>query len=174
MFPPPQQPQTSHHNDNHNRLTLLLADTNRTSSSAGGLGVLTSDTQTPVVTETTMCADLLEPFQILTQLAFHTVCQHLRVLAVHNVALSVQEPCWDLVLRRVLDDGDDSLEFFRGDFTGTVICVLVPALFNLGIFVPLVQVDIGFLADEVGVASPDTLDSGQGVHDFLLAIDVCV
>lgn len=40
--------------------------------------------------------------------------------------------------------------------------------------IPLVQVDIGFLADQVGVAATDTLDSGQGIHDLLLAIDVGV
>lgn len=32
-----------------NRLTLLLADTNSATSSASGLGMLTSDTETPVV-----------------------------------------------------------------------------------------------------------------------------
>lgn len=42
------------------------------------------------------------------------------------------------------------------------------------IFVPLVQVDISLLADQVGVSSAYTLDSGQGVHDLLLAIDVGV
>ena len=40
--------------------------------------------------------------------------------------------------------------------------------------VPLVEVDIGLLADQVGVAATDTLDLGQGVHDLLLAIDVRV
>jgi hypothetical protein len=40
--------------------------------------------------------------------------------------------------------------------------------------IPFVQVDIGLLADQVGVAAPDTLDLGQGVHDLLLAIDVGV
>jgi len=57
----------------------------------------------------------------------------------------------------VLDDCDDSLEFFGCDFTSA-----------------LVQVDIGLLADEVGVATADTLDPGQGVHNFLFAIDVGV
>jgi len=60
-------------------------------------------------------------------------------------------------LSGVLDDGNNSLEFFGGDFTGT-----------------LAEVHIGFLADQVGVATTDTLDFGQGVHDFLLAIDVGV
>lgn len=63
------------------------------------------------MTQPTMRPDLLQPLQILAQLAVHAVRQHLRVLAVHNVALPVQEPRRDLVLRRVLDDGHDPLEF---------------------------------------------------------------
>ena len=39
---------------------------------------------------------------------------------------------------------------------------------------PLVEVDIGLFADQVGVTTADTLDLGQGVHDFALAIDVGV
>jgi hypothetical protein len=93
-------------------LALLLADTDGTTSPAGGLGVLTTDTQAPVVTQTTVGTDLLQTLQILTQLALHTVGQHLRVLAVDDIALSVQEPRGDLVLGRVLDNGDDALEFF--------------------------------------------------------------
>ena len=42
-----------------------------------------------------------------------------------------------------------------------------------GRIVPLVEVDIGLLADQVGVATTDTLDLGHGVHDLLLAIDLC-
>jgi len=38
--------------------------------------------------------------------------------------------------------------------------------------VPLVQVDICLLADQVGVTTSDTLDFGQGVHDLLLAVDI--
>lgn len=40
--------------------------------------------------------------------------------------------------------------------------------------VPLAEVDIGLLADEVGVAATDTLDLGQSVHDLLLSINVGV
>lgn len=39
---------------------------------------------------------------------------------------------------------------------------------------PLVQVNIGFLADDVGVSPTNTLDLGQGVHDLALSIDVGV
>lgn len=38
----------------------------------------------------------------------------------------------------------------------------------------LVQVDIGLLADEVGVSATDTLNLGQGVDNFLLAVNVGV
>lgn len=65
---------------------------------------------------------------------------------------------WPLrTLERVLDDGDDALKLFGGEVTGT-----------------LVEIDIGLLADQVGVTATDTSDLGQGVHDLLLAIDVRV
>lgn len=40
--------------------------------------------------------------------------------------------------------------------------------------VPLVEVDIGLLADQVGVTATDTLDLGQRVHDLLLAVNIGV
>lgn len=60
-------------------------------------------------------------------------------------------------LQRVLDDGDDTLEFFGGQITGA-----------------LLEVDVGLLADQVGVSASNTGDFGQGVHDLLLALDVGV
>ena len=40
--------------------------------------------------------------------------------------------------------------------------------------IPLVEVNIGLLADQVGVTATDTLDLGQGVHDLLLAVNIGV
>jgi hypothetical protein len=40
--------------------------------------------------------------------------------------------------------------------------------------VPLGEVDIGLLADQVGVTATDTLDLGQRVHDLLFSINVSV
>lgn len=73
------------------------------------------------MTETTVGADLLEALKIVTELGVNTVGENLRVLAIDNVALSVEEPGWDLVLGRVLDDGDNTLELFGGEFTGTAL-----------------------------------------------------
>ena len=41
-------------------------------------------------------------------------------------------------------------------------------------YIPLVEVDIGLLADQVGVSATDTLDFGQSVHNFPLTVDIGV
>jgi len=64
-----------------------------------------------------MGADLLQAFQIITKLGVDTVGENLRVLAIDDITLTIEKPCWDLVLGGVLDDGDDSLEFFGGKLT---------------------------------------------------------
>jgi hypothetical protein len=75
----------------------------------------------------------------------------------------------------VLDDCDNSLEFFGRDFTGTAVFPIRTASVEIvGAFIPLVQVDIGLFANQVGVSSAYTLDLGQSVHDLLFAIDVGV
>jgi hypothetical protein len=126
------------------------------------------------VSETTVSTDLLQAFEILTELGVDTVGKDLGVLAIDDVALPVEEPRGDLVcemselarlaqvvvirtLEGVLEDSDDTLELFGGEVTST-----------------LLEVDIGLLADQVGVSATDTLDLGHGVHDLLLSIDVRV
>ena len=121
----PQQPSRT-------PLALLLADTNGPTPPAGRLAVLATDAQAPVVTETTVGADLLQALQVLTELAVHTVGHDLVVLAVDDVALSVQEPGGDLVLSRVLDDGDDALEFFGGKLASAAGGILVLSLGDVG------------------------------------------
>ena len=68
--------------------------------------------------QTPVTLDLFEPLKVVTELGVDTVGEDLRVLAVDNVALSVEEPGGDLVLGGVLDDGDDALEFFGGELSG--------------------------------------------------------
>ena len=38
--------------------------------------------------------------------------------------------------------------------------------------IPLIQVHIGFFANQVGITASNALDLGEGVHDLLLAVDV--
>lgn len=176
--------------------TLLLGDTDGSATATSGLGVLTTDTETPVVSETTVGADLLQALEILTELGVDTVGKDVGVLAIDDIALSVQEPGGDLVLGRVLDDGDDSLELFRGELTGAVKTKLVLVVLEFRcsplvshsqmclqttdrkgtghVLVPLVQIDIGLLADQVRVSATDTLDLGQGIHNLLLSVNIGV
>jgi hypothetical protein len=44
----------------------------------------------------------------------------------------------------------------------------------IGECIPLVEINISLLADQVGVTASDTLDLGQGVHDLLLSLDIGV
>lgn len=119
--------------------------------------MLTTDTQTEVVTDTTVGLDLLQALQVITQLRVNVVRQELAALAVDNVALPVEEPRRDLELGRVLQDGNDALKLVRVELTGT-----------------LAKVDIGLLANNVGVSAANTLDLGQGVLDLDLAVNVGV
>ena len=66
-----------------------------------------------------MRTDLLQALQILTQLAVHAVGQDLRILAIHNVTLAIEEPSGNFVLSRALDNGDDTFEFLGSDFAGS-------------------------------------------------------
>jgi hypothetical protein len=99
--------------------TLLLGNTNSPTTASRRLGVLSTDTKAPVVTETTMSTDLLQALEIITKLGIDTVGENLGVFTINNIALTIEEPGGDLVLGRVLDDGDDSLEFFGGELTST-------------------------------------------------------
>lgn len=99
---------------------LLLGDTDDATATTSGLGVLTTDTDAPVVTETTMGTDLLKTLQILTHLVVKTVSQKLGVLSIGEVLLSVEEPLGNLVLGRVLHDGDEALELFVGKLTSSI------------------------------------------------------
>ena len=47
-------------------------------------------------------------------------------------------------------------------------------LFGFGNDVPLGQINVGLLADDVGIPPTNTLDLGQCVHDLALSIDVGV
>jgi hypothetical protein len=74
--------------------------------------VLSTNTKAPVVTKTTMSADLLQALQIITKLRVDTVSENLRILAVDNIALAIEEPGWDLILGRVLNYGNNAFQLF--------------------------------------------------------------
>ena len=72
--------------------TLLLGHTDGPAATTSRLGVLATDAEAPVVAETTVGPDLLQALEVITELGVDTVGEDLRVLAVDNVALPVEEP----------------------------------------------------------------------------------
>jgi hypothetical protein len=82
--------------------------------------MLSTNTEAPVMTKTTMSTDLFQALQILTKFRVNIVGENLRVFAIDNVALTIKEPGWDLVLSWILDDGNDSLQFFGSELTGAI------------------------------------------------------
>ena len=77
---------------------LLLGDTNSLTLVTGSLGMLTTDTQAPIMTQTSVGANLLQTLQVLTKLVVEHIGQSLGGLAVLDVTPSVKEPIRDLVL----------------------------------------------------------------------------
>jgi len=134
---------------------LLLRYTDCASTTTSSFGMLTTDTESPVVTQTTVSADLLQSLEILTQFVFQHVGRNLGEFAVFDVFLSVQEPIGDLVLTGVGHDGDQFLDLLFGEFSGT-----------------FGDVNVGLLQDNIGVSSTNTFDGGDGEHNLDPTIDI--
>jgi hypothetical protein len=79
------------------------------------LGVLTTDTKVPVVTETTVITDLLQSLKVITKFGVQSVREQLVVLSGLEVLLPIQEPFRDFELKRVLDNGDQLFDLQVGD-----------------------------------------------------------
>jgi hypothetical protein len=136
---------------------LLLGNTDSLTAATSGLGVLSTDLDTPIVTETSVGTDLLKTLDILTELVVETVGKELGELTICDVLLSVKEPVGDLVLARVLDNGDDLVNLLLGQLSGA-----------------LGNIDISLLASKGGESTANTLDGAEGNGDALTAINVRV
>jgi hypothetical protein len=135
--------------------------------------VLTTHPQAPEVSQATVGPNLFQSLEVITQLRIDTIRQNLRVLAIHDILLSVQEPRRDFELSGILDNSDNALKLVRVQFTGTTqICERVYIINKKHI--PLVEVNIRLLADKVGITTPDTLDLRQSVHNLALSVDISV
>jgi hypothetical protein len=81
--------------------------------------MLSPHTQPPDMSEPTVSSDLLQSLEIISQLRVNAVGKDLRVFAVDDIFLSVEEPGGNFVVGWVLDDGHDALEFVRVEVSGT-------------------------------------------------------
>ena len=137
--------------------STLLGHTNSLTPATSGLGVLSTHTKAPVVTQTTVIPDLLEPLEIIPELHVQGIGNNLGIFTIFVVFLSVEKPVRNLELAGICHNVHQVLNLLSRQLSS-----------------PLVHVDVGFLADDVSETTTDTLDRGESKHDLLLPIDVRV
>merc|ERR1719300_933209 len=138
-------------------LVLLLGHTHSFTFVTGRCGVLSANSETPIMSKSTMSFDLLQPLQIFAKLVLQTISQDLRVLSIFDILGSVEVVIWDLVLSWILHDGDKPFHFFIRQFTSS-----------------FVHIDVSFLQADVGESPTDSFDGSHCVHDFGFSINVGV
>jgi len=141
----------------HQSLLLLVRDTNSASTTTSRLGVLTTDTEAPIVTETTVRADTLEALEVLTELVVETVGEDLGSLSVLGVLLSVQEPGGDLVVHGVLQDLNNLVDLLSAQLSSTAT-----------------EVNLGLAASEGRQTTSNSTNGGEGNSNLLATINVRV
>ena len=109
--------------------------------SASGLGVLSPHSVAPVVADTSVRSDLLQPLNVVSDGADQHVDDALGGLARGVILLPVNEPIWHFELLGVVDDRHQLLDLLVGQGARTAI-----------------YVDFGLLADDVGETLSDAAD----------------
>ena len=137
--------------------SLLLGDTEGLSGSAGGLGLLTSNLDAKVVTETSVLTGLLHTLKIFSKSGIDHVGDELGVGTVLKAPLSVEEPHGDTVLLWLGDNIGNLFNISLSELTGA-----------------LVKVDLGNLHDQDGKTSTKSLDDSKREGGLLLSVNVGV
>ena len=101
------------------RSFFLPLDTDGLSSSSGGLGVLSSDLESPLVPETSVASDFEESLDVLSQLGLQDVGGHLKVLSLLVIPLPVEEPSGHAVSFGVVDEIGDGVALSLSEFSGS-------------------------------------------------------
>ena len=154
-------------------------------TTTGGFGAMTTNADAPEVTQTSVRADLLQSLHIVTQRSVERIRKHVRVFAGRKVFASIEEPDGHFELTRIRHHGHDAINFFRRQFTGTIIAVSVArnnAKDRLAAVqsgqrrrqmaqakrsrLPLCRVDIGLFEANVGVTTTNAFDGSQCVLDL--------
>merc|ERR1712170_164998 len=138
-------------------LLLSLQNTDSSTVSTSSLSLLTLNSQSPHVSDTSVQPDFLHSFQIFSQFVGQSIRSQLGIFTVLDILLSIQKPGRDFEVFRVSHGGLDSFQFFGIDLTGS-----------------FVDIDFGFFQDQVGESSAHTLNGGQSVSDFDVTINVGV
>ena len=119
--------------------------------------MLTTDTESPHVTKTSVVAHLLQTVKVLANLVVDLVGQALHGGSVLGVLHSVEEPCGHLEVLRLGDDLHDTLHLFVREGARTAVGVHACAL-----------------AGDESETAADSLHGADGVGHLLLAVNVRV
>lgn len=119
--------------------------------------MLSTDSNSPPVTQTAVSTDFLQTFNIITKLSIDILCKDLDVLSGLEILLSVQEPKRNLKLSGILDNCYKLFDFIGGKFTCS-----------------LVYIDLGLFTDQVGESATKTLNFSQSKNNISLTLNVSV
>ena len=119
--------------------------------------MLSAHANVPPVTQTAVRANLLEAFEIVTQLGGNVLRKDLTVFASSEILLTIQKPNGDLELPRILDDSHQLFNLIGGQFAGTGI-----------------DVNFGLLANQICKTTTDTGNFCQSKDDIALSFNVRV
>lgn len=117
--------------------------------------MLSTHSDLPPMTKTTMGSNLLHALNVITQLGINVLGENLTVLSSLKILLTIEEPEGNLELTWVLDNGDKLFNLIGGEFTGT-----------------LVDINFCLFANQVGESGSKTLDLGQAEDDVSLSLNV--
>ena len=137
--------------------SLLSGNTEGLTASTGGLGSLSSDSVTPVVSKTSMVLGFSHSLKILSHHGIQVVGNELGPVSVLWVLLSVEEPFWDVVVNWSSDDVVNSLDFILVHFSRSFVAV-----------------DLSDFEGENGESSSETSDLSETERSLLFTVDVCV
>src|SRR5271156_1963542 len=71
------------------------------------------------MSHSSVSSNLLQSFQIFSEFVVKSIGKKLRILSINNISLSVEEPFGNLVLRGILHYGNNTFEFFSGEFSSS-------------------------------------------------------
>ena len=136
---------------------LLSGNTECLTASTSGLCSLSSNSVSPVMSETSMVLGLSHSLKILSHHGIETVGDELLESTSFWVLLSVEEPLWDVIFgwsgNDVVDFGDFSFVHFSRS---------------------LIAVNLSDLKGKDGESSTETSDLSKTEWSLLFTVDVCV
>ena len=128
-----------------------------TLSAAGGLRVLTTHSDAPIVTQTSVDACLLQSLNVVTELGVEGGGDEVLTLASGEIFLVVKHPVWYFKCLWAGDDSDHSLDFILCKFTGT-----------------FVGINLSFFQNNMSEATSNTWNLSDCEQNFDVTINVGV